>query len=62
MNNPTTSFNVVINVPKPKLILYLFKSNGITKPKMAATTITVNNDARQPNQYRSLQMQLQYPK
>ena len=46
MNNPTTSFNVVINGPVANAgsILYLFNSSGINVPKMAATTITVNNE------------------
>ena len=46
MNSPTTSFNVVINGPVANAgsILYLFKTNGINVPKIAATTITVNKE------------------
>ena len=39
MNNPTTSFIVVINGPVARAgsTLYLFKTKGINVPKIAAT-------------------------
>ena len=46
MNNPTTSFIVVINGPVANAgsTLYLFKIRGMNVPNMAATRITVKRD------------------